>query len=79
MEAQVKEQVEAQVKEQVEAQVKERVEAQVKEQVEAQVDLAKNNVAKLMAMLLEAGRSDDILKAANDTEYQNKLLLEFGF
>lgn len=38
----------------------------------------KNQINQLIILLAEAGRTEDIIKAAVDTDYQDVLLAEFG-
>ncbi len=65
-----------------EAKVKELAEVKAKELaqelVEEQINTAEIRVANLMATLLKQGRSDDIIKAAENKEFPKKLFEEFG-
>ena len=45
---------------------------------EERVKIAEMRIANLMAILFEQGRSEDIVKAAKDHDYQKQLLKEFG-
>ena len=42
------------------------------------VALGADRMASLVAMLLKAGRSDDLQKASTDSVYREKLFKEFG-
>ena len=41
------------------------------------INIGEKNTAKLMSILAEKGRTDDIIRAANDDSYLNKLFVEF--
>lgn len=74
----VKEQVEVKVKEQVEAKVKEQVAVKVKEQIELERIGTMNRINELIVTLSKLGRLEDVVKAAENKEYQQKLFEEFG-
>ena len=42
------------------------------------VDGGKDKVNRLIVLLSEAGRKDDIVKAARDKDYQERLFKEFN-
>ena len=56
---------------------KEAYDAGVKDGYDSGYDSGVEVVDRLNILLSEAGRSDDIIKAARDKEYQKKLLEEF--
>ena len=41
-------------------------------------ELGENRFATLVSALIEAGKSEDVLKAAKDMEYRKKLYKEYG-
>ena len=73
--AEVTEKVTEEVTEKVTAEVTEKVTAEVTEEVTAQVtEMVTDSINSLTAILIEAGRLDDLKKATEDKEYQKKLM-----
>lgn len=58
--------------------IEERAEERAKVIAEEQVNIAEKKIVNLMAALLKQGRSEDIIRAAEDDEYHEQLLKEFG-
>ena len=67
----VTEKVTAEVTEKVTEEVTEKVTAEITEKVTGQVT---DSINSLTAILIEAGRLDDLKKATEDKEYQKKLM-----
>ena len=70
----MREKLEERFKEKVEAELAEKVEERVAEKLEEEL----HRINELNKHLIKAGRMDDIVKAAEDGEYQRKLLEEYG-
>ena len=46
--------------------------------LEELIDRAEDRTARLAQLLIEAGRTDDLLRSVNDQEYRDQLFKEFG-
>ena len=73
----VKAEVRKELQEKVRAEVREEMREEVQQQLKQELEQEMlGQVNELNRLLIENGRIDDVLKAANDVEYQKKLLKE---
>ena len=77
-EIKAKEIAEIKAKEIAEIKAKEIAETKVKEAAKVATENAEKRINELIILLSKSGRIDDIVKAAQDKEYQNQLFKEFN-
>ena len=77
IEAEAKKLAEERINAEINRQVQERLDAEVNKQLES-TQATEKRINTLILLLSKAGRMDDIVKAAEDHNYQQKLFKEFG-
>lgn len=74
----MKDEIEAEAKKLAEERINAEVNRQVQERTKQSVEATEKRINTLNLALSKADRIDDIIKAAEDHDYQQKLFEEFG-